>query len=233
MGEKRGFFKTVGRKYLVFGVAVVLAAAVTVTAAVKIYDRFGDSSRASCGKYKTDVSGTSDSDAVKALGKLKVPSYVKVDYLDIGNARSGVKLTAINNIVIHYTGNPGTTARQNRSYFGQKETVVCSHFLIGLEGEIIQCLPLDEKSAASNDRNPDTVSIEICHPDATGKFNEETYRSAVKLAAWLCRETGLDSEALIRHHDITGKSCPKYFVDHPEEWTAFKAAVADEITKEQ
>ena len=41
-----------------------------------------------------------------------------------------------------------------------------AHFLIGLEGEIIQCIPLNEKSSATNDRNRDTISIEVCHPDA-------------------------------------------------------------------
>ncbi len=79
---------------------------------------------------------------------------------------------------------------------------------MGLDGEIIQCLPLWEKSAASNWRNNDTISIEVCHPDESGKFGDETYKSVVKLTAWLLSETGLDENAVIRHYDITEKQCP-------------------------
>ena len=30
----------------------------------------------------------------------------------------------------------------------------------------------------------------------------------------------LTSEDVIRHYDVTGKICPKYYVDHPEAWEA-------------
>ncbi len=171
-----------------------------------------------------------DSD-VEKLGELTVPSYVNVDYIDPSGARSTKKLKALKNIVIHYTGNPNTTAKQNHHYFDKDDTVVCSHFLIGLDGEIIQCLPLDERSAASNHRNVDTISIEICHPDDSGKFNDATYASAVRLVAWLCDNTDLTEKDLIRHHDITGKICPKYFVDYPEEWERFKSDVKKQMQK--
>ena len=76
-------------------------------------------------------------------------------------------------IVIHYVGNPGTTAKANRNYFeslssGETETYASSHFIVGLEGEVIQCIPLTEIAYASNIRNEDTVAIEVCHPDETG-----------------------------------------------------------------
>ena len=78
----------------------------------------------------------------------------------------------------------------NRNYFeGLKDSHVTrssSNFIVGLEGEIIQCVPTWEVAYASNDRNHDTVSIECCHPDESGKFTDATYRSAVQLCAWLC-----------------------------------------------
>lgn len=153
---------------------------------------------------------------------ITAPEYVDVQNINIGFARTGVKLIEINNIVIHYVGNPDTTAQNNRDYFNKPDTTVCSHFVIGLEGEIIQCVPMDEKSNASNNRNLDTISIEVCHPDSTGKFNESTYDSLVKLTAWLCDNSGLDEDDVIRHYDITGKVCPKYFVDNESEWDFFK-----------
>lgn len=160
---------------------------------------------------------------------LTAPDYVDVQLLNLGFARTGVKLVEINNIVVHYTGNPESTAQNNRDYFNKVDTEVCSHFVIGLDGEIIQCVPLDEKSVASNNRNLDTISIEVCHPDSSGKFNDATYNSLVKLTAWLCDNSGLSAKDVIRHYDITGKECPKYFVDNPSEWETFLKDVKNEL----
>ena len=96
---------------------------------------------------------------------------------------------------------------------------------MGLEGEIIQCVPLDEMSSATNWRNSDTISIEVCHPDETGAFSDAAYASAAKLTAWLLDTCGLDEEHVIRHYDVTGKACPLYFVEHEEAWEQFKADV--------
>ena len=146
------------------------------------------------------------------------PPYVDVQLINLGFARTGVKLIEINNIVVHYVGNPGSTAQNNRDYFNKLDTRVCSHFVVGLDGEIIQCVPLDEKSAASNNRNLDTISIEVCHPDSSGKLHDNTCKSLVKLTAWLCNNSDLKAKDVIRHYDITGKECPKYFVDNVSVW---------------
>ena len=160
---------------------------------------------------------------------LTAPEYVDVKLINLGFARTGVKLVEINNIVVHYTGNPSSTAQNNRDYFNKPDTDVCSHFVIGLDGEIIQCVPLDEKSAASNNRNLDTISIEVCHPDSSGKFNDATYASLVKLTAWLCDNSGLKAKDVIRHYDITGKVCPKYFVDNQSAWEDFLEDIKQEL----
>ena len=162
---------------------------------------------------------------------LEPPEYVDKQIINIGFARTGVKLIEINNVVIHYVGNPNTTAQNNRDYFNKPDTDVCSHFIIGLDGEIIQCVPLDEKSNASNNRNLDTISIEVCHPDSTGKFNDDTYNSLVKLTAWLCDNSGLNANDVIRHYDITGKECPKYFVDNEAYWKKFLEEIKIELNK--
>lgn len=141
-------------------------------------------------------------------------------------SRPAMALEQVNGIVIHYTANPGTTAIQNRSYFENlaetHETKASSHFVIGLEGEIVQCIPCNEISYASNDRNFDTISIECCIEDETGKFNGNTYNSLIKLTTWLMGRYDLSSEDVIRHYDVTGKNCPKYYVEHEEAWDTFK-----------
>ena len=120
---------------------------------------------------------------------VKVPEYVKVDLLTPNKySRPQTPLEKVNGIVVHYVANPCSTALENRNYFeglkdqtGSKTTSASSHFVIGLEGEVVQCIPLDEIAYASNSRNTDTVSIECCHPDETGKFTDATYDSLVQL----------------------------------------------------
>ena len=150
-------------------------------------------------------------------------------------SRPGTKADRINGIVVHYTANPGATAMANRNYFeGLKDSHVTrssSNFIVGLEGEIIQCVPTWEVAYASNDRNHDTVSIECCHPDESGKFTDATYRSAVQLCAWLCLKFDLGPEDVIRHYDVTGKECPRYFVQHEDAWEAFRADVGKALEK--
>ena len=144
-------------------------------------------------------------------------------------SRPGLSTGTINGVVVHYTANPGSTAQQNRDYFENLKdthtTKVSSNFVIGLEGEIIQCIPTSEIAYASNSRNTDTVSIECCHPDETGKFTDATYDSLVQLTAFLCSKFNLTENDVIRHYDITGKDCPKYFVENEAAWETFRSDV--------
>lgn len=159
-----------------------------------------------------------------------------VELLSINKySRPGTALKEVNAIVIHYTANPGSTAMQNRNYFeGLKdshETMVSSHFVVGLDGEIVQCIPTSEVSYASNDRNEDTIAIECCHMGEDGKFEPATYDSLVELTAFLLGKFDLTTEDLIRHYDVTGKKCPLYYVEHEDEWEQFKKDVDAYIDK--
>ncbi len=164
---------------------------------------------------------------VKVLETATVPTYVQQVFIDNKTARSGARLVDFTGVVIHYVGNPGTGAMGNRNYFNQPTTEVVSHFVIGLDGEIIQCLPLHERSVASNQRNRDTISIEVCHPDDSGEFTDASYASLVRLTAWLCDLGRLDAESVIRHYDVTGKECPRYYVRHPDAWTALREDITN------
>lgn len=161
---------------------------------------------------------------------------IDVQLLDVNPySRPGTESDGINGIVIHYTANPGSTAQENRDYFNglqySHETEASSNFIIGIDGEIIQCVPTWEVAYASNDRNSDTVSIECCHPDESGRFTEQTYRSLVQLTAWLCVKFDLGPEDVIRHYDVTGKICPKYFVENEDAWETFRTDVENAIEK--
>ena len=159
---------------------------------------------------------------------------IDVNLLTVNDySRPGTNSGKIKGIVIHYTANPGSTAMQNRDYFeglkDSKKTMASSHFVVGLEGEIVQCIPTWEIAYASNERNADTVSIETCHLTEDGSYTKETYQSMVELTAWLCRKFDLTEEDIIRHYDITEKNCPKYFVENEDAWQDFKKDVADAL----
>ncbi|MDE6937368.1 MAG: peptidoglycan recognition protein family protein, partial [Lachnospiraceae bacterium] len=75
-----------------------------------------------------------------------VEPQIDVELLTVNpNSRPGQPTEKITGIVMHYTANPGASAIDNRNYFeGLKdsgETMASSNFIVGLEGEIIQCVP--------------------------------------------------------------------------------------------
>lgn len=172
------------------------------------------------------------------LSALVAPDWITQDFFEVNPySRPGIKMKQVNEIIIHYVANPGTSAKQNWNYFnnlkdqkGDNATSASSHFVIGLDGEILQGIPLDEIAySTSKEKNLDSVSIENCHPDETGKFTDATYNSLVRLTAWLCLELDLTEKDVIRHYDATGKDCPRYFVAHEDEWNVFLKDVKAEL----
>ena len=183
---------------------------------------------------QSEISSGDDSSGGPEQWQKEGAPYIDVELLTPNEySRPQIPIESVNYIAIHYTANPGATAIANRNYFenlaNTHDTKVSSHFVVGLDGEVVQCIPTSEMSYATNSRNVDTISIECCHPDETGKFNNSTYDSVVKLTAWLCVQFGLTSENVIRHYDVTGKDCPKYYVENPDAWLQMKADIAAQI----
>lgn len=161
---------------------------------------------------------------------------IDIQHLTINDySRPGTKTDAINYIVIHYLGNPKTTAQQNHDYFESLKDLqnmsMSANYVVGLEGEIIECVPPGEIAYASNSMNHESISIENCHLDDTGRFTEETYESCVKLAAYLVAEYGIDRDHIIRHYDVTGKMCPLYYVENEDKWEKMKDDIMDYIAE--
>ena len=53
----------------------------------------------------------------------------------------------------------------------------------------------------------------------------------VKLTAFLCDKYDLTADDVIRHYDVTGKNCPKYFVENEAAWQIFKEDVDAALKK--
>ena len=149
--------------------------------------------------------------------------------------RSGEKQNNIQYIVVHWVANPGSSALGNRNYFNSlassHATSASSHYIVGLNGEIIRCIPENEVAfhAGSYSMNRKSIGIEDCHPDWDGKFNNATYNSLVELCADICNRYGLTVDNIIRHFDVTRKECPRYYVRNEQEWIKFKNDVANKL----
>ena len=150
-------------------------------------------------------------------------------------SRTGEKQNKIEKIVVHWVGNARSSAIGNRNYFESlaktHKTYASSHYIIGLDGEIIRCIPENEVAfhSGSHSMNRKSIGIEDCHPDWDGKFNENTYNSLVELCADICRRYSLGIDAIIRHYDVTGKECPRYYVRNEQAWIQFKNDVANKL----
>ena len=144
-------------------------------------------------------------------------------------SRPGTKIRPTK-VIVHYVGNPGSTAQNNRDYFDNLATThatyVSAHYVVGLQGEVIRCIPEDEISYGASEGNKYGINIEVCHPDKTGKFSAVTEEALAELAADICKRRGFDpGKDVIRHYDVTGKKCPLWYVEHPEAWLTFRERV--------
>lgn len=149
-------------------------------------------------------------------------------------------------MVWHYVGVPGQTPEQARRYFSDPTKQVYSgcHYCIGIDGQVYQFADADravwhagsksytqwalnkyEKWTTPNaGRTPNWafIGVELCHPDKTGRFTEATLQSATALANQLMLDYNLSVSDMVRHYDMTGKLCPKYFVENRQAWAGFK-----------
>lgn len=129
----------------------------------------------------------------------------------------------------------------NRNYFnnlpninaerkskGLNDIYASSQYIVGLDGEVIQCIPDDEVAyhAGNYSMNRKSVGIEVCHPDWNGKFNDKTYKSLIELCVILCKKYNIPVSHIIRHYDVTGKDCPHYYVQNKQAWDQLKKDIA-------
>ena len=171
---------------------------------------------------------------------------IKKDLLEINPfTRPGCQLLSVRKIVLHYVGNPGTTARQNVNWIkslknqdptdGIDDKYASAHYFVD-DKEIIQVIPDDERAyhvgakeyteyglSISSYPNARTIGIEFCHPDENGKPNYCTYKHIIELCKHLCSHHHLNPmEDITTHHAITGKDCPRYYIKTPTEFFRLK-----------
>ena len=159
---------------------------------------------------------------------------------DSRNYRRG-RRDSIKYIVIHYVGATGS-ARDNAKYYSSSSVGASAHFFVGHaseNGAVYQSVdPADCAWHCGHDpggqyyhpecRNDNAIGIEMCtHQNASGTwyFDDITVDKAVELTKELMAQYGIDADHVIRHYDVTHKTCPAPFVLDPDAWEVFKNAL--------
>lgn len=143
------------------------------------------------------------------------------------NRRPGLPLVP-EYVTVHSTGNPRSTARNERDWLTNpaNKRTASWHICVD-EREAIEAIPLAEVAWHAGDGgngpgNRRSIAIEICESSNRAK----TLQNAIELAADLLRRLGLGADRLRRHWDWSKKPCPRIFMaDNWAGWEAFKGEV--------
>lgn len=152
-------------------------------------------------------------------------------------SRPQTKIGTIKRIVVHWVGNAGSTAENNAKYFNSlkdgRGTYASSHYIIGNDGVVIRCVPENEVAYHASKANSYSIGSEVCHTDNTGKYTDLAYKSLIELLVDLCKRYKLEpTQAVIRHYDVTGKDCPRYYVKNTDAWKRLKEDVNKGMNKD-
>lgn len=153
------------------------------------------------------------------------------------NRRPGYVMNA-QTITIHNTGNPASSAANERAWLTNPTNARQASFHIVVdEREAIECIPLTENAWHSGDGsgvksgNRTSIGVEICE---SGNY-AKTLDNAADLVASMLKERGWGTDRLRRHFDWSGKICPRLMYDGGKwtGWAAFKAMVDARIKPKQ
>lgn len=173
-------------------------------------------------------------------------------------SRSGDKLLRVQAIVIHYTANPGANALMHANFFdgadGGAYRYAGAHIFVDRK-EALEVIPLNEVGYHANERkagpllsalkastsyypggnaNLLTIGIEMCI-EKDGSFHPDTVertRQVVKMLQAKFPQLRDTQNRVVRHYDITGKNCPKPFVENKQAWNAFLKSIDDPVKVE-
>lgn len=186
-------------------------------------------------------------------------SILKVPIVDMmltnKKARPGKKIIPTH-VCVHWTASqgPGADADAIARYFERGERAASAHYAVDSE-KVVRCIPENEMSysVGANKYTPfalknigaypnaHVISIEMC-VNSDGHF-WSMYSNTARLCAEIMNRYKMTADKLIRHYDVTGKTCPAFFVSEvyaqkymkmsaAEGWKKFKADV-ERLRKEK
>lgn len=141
-------------------------------------------------------------------------------------------------LVVHFTANDGDNATNNGKYFKNNVVKASAHYFVD-DDTVVKSVEEDYVAYAVGGKklngtkgakyhgvctNYNSISIELCDTVKDGKYNvsAKTRANAVELAKDIVKRHNIDKDHVIRHYDVTGKNCPKYYVEDESAWLDFK-----------
>jgi N-acetylmuramoyl-L-alanine amidase len=139
-------------------------------------------------------------------------------------SRPGKALAGVKSIILHWTGNPMTGAKQNRDFFesrkGGKLGYGSAQYVVGLAGEVIRCVPDTEISYHCGSSQVDPASGKIYTDWARTVFgpyaSEKSSPNNVSIGIELCvtdAKGNFDQRTLASAVELVAMLCKKHAVD--------------------
>lgn len=152
-------------------------------------------------------------------------SYIyRQDHIPVStpySRRSQFKLDATT-ITVHTTGNPSSTAKNERAWLTNPSNNRQASYHIVVDGhEAIEVLPLNENAWHSGDGggaksgNKTSIGIEICELNY-----ENSLENAIELIVKMLKERNWGIDKLKRHYDWSSKNCPR-MMNTDNKWTGW------------
>lgn len=173
---------------------------------------------------------------------------IKTNYAHKSNYGSYRNLSTIKYIVWHYTANDGDTDESNAKYFKTANRKASAHYFVDDDSITISVPDSYVAWSVGGTRysnykttggaslykvatNNNTINIELCDTVKNGKYDvsDKTLENAIQLTKDLMKKYNISVTNVIRHFDITGKSCPAYFVDNSK-WGQVKQRLSSSTT---
>ncbi len=140
-----------------------------------------------------------------------------VDHIPISKDKRPGTRAGMTSITIHNTGNPKSTARNERGWLTNPENNRAASFHIVVDDkEAIECISLNEVAyhAGNAEGNRSSIGIEVCESGD----QQRTWENAIDLVVRLLIERGWGIANIRTHKSWSGKECPRLLLPR---WTEF------------
>lgn len=149
---------------------------------------------------------------------------IKVLITKINKTKRSTPMSKNGYIVVHFVG-AVSSAKNNAMYFYDKDRQASAHYFVD-DNEIWQIVRTKNYSAwhcggsristkgckyFGKCKNDNSIGIEMCcKKDSNGNLyiSDKTIERTAKLVKWIMQSYGIPASHVIRHFDVTGKSCP-------------------------
>ena len=163
---------------------------------------------------------------------MSILNKIKTAIANAKNFGAWRSTSKIKYIVIHYTANDGDTDEGNGNYFKDNVVKASAHYFLD-DDSVTQSVKDDRVAYAVGGKkysdcsktgggkyygkctNTNSISIELCDDVKNGTIypSAKTIENALELTEYLMKKYNVPKSNVIRHFDVTGKYCPKYWMD--------------------